>query len=56
MTTKKMGRDRLHGGTTQETFDNRNHTEQNLLAGVLVLSKSSRINRRRKRSWLRGRK
>lgn len=54
MTTKIKGRDRLHGGATQNTSDSRHHTGQDPLIGWFSLAKSSRINRQQKRGWQRG--
>jgi len=54
MTTKTKGRDRLHGGATQNTSASRNHTGQDPLIGWFSHTKSSRINRQQKRGWQRG--
>jgi len=56
MATKTKGLDRLHGGATQKTSDNRNPTAIDPLAGWFSLAKSIRINRQQERGWQRGRR
>ena len=55
MTTKTKGR---NGGDrpTPKTADTLNHTEADPLMGWFNLAKQSRIERRQKRGWKRGRK
>ena len=52
MPRKDKGRNRANGATPN-TYDTRDHTEQDTLQGWFGLSKSSRINRKQKRGWQR---